>query len=73
MERFVEPSAEKFTDRMVFVEKSLDHSRDLVQQYRIFGVPTFVLIDSKGEEIGRFGFESSAESFEEKVSRLLSG
>jgi thioredoxin-related protein len=73
MARFVEPSAEKFDDRMVFVEKSLDHSRELVQQYRVFGVPTFVLIDSRGEEVGRFGFEPSPESFEEKVSKLLTG
>jgi thioredoxin-related protein len=73
MERFVEPSAEKFEDRMAFVEKSVDHSPELVRQYRIFGTPTFVLIDSKGEEVGRFGFEAGSEPFEEKISKLLPG
>lgn len=73
MERFVEPSAAKFQSKVAFVEKSVDHAPELVRQFRVFGTPTFVLIDPQGREVARFGYESTPESFEARLATALEG
>lgn len=73
MERFVEPSAAKFQGKMAFVEKDVDHSPDLIRQFRVFGTPTFVLLDAKGLEVARFGFERTPERFEAQLTKALGG
>jgi len=49
-----------FTDRLVFVEKSIGHDRSAAQRYGVRGTPTFVLIDETGGRISQFNFERRA-------------
>jgi thioredoxin-related protein len=71
MEPFAHEVMARYRDRVVFVEKSVDHDRDASLRYGIRGTPTFVLIDAGGNEILRFGFESTAEDFAQTVEQAL--
>ena len=72
MDPFVYETAGQFTERLVFVEKSVDHDRENAARYRIRGTPTFVLIDATGNEVGRFGYQRDGRSFASTISELLS-
>lgn len=72
MEPFTHETAKNFSDRMVFVEKSVDDDRGAASRYGIRGTPTFVLIDASGRELTRFGFQSTRESFARAVESALS-
>ena len=71
MEPWAHDVAARFTDRLVFVEKSVDHDRGAAQRYRVLGTPAFVLVDENGTEISRFGFLRSAESFSSTIEQSL--
>ena len=71
MEPYAFETAAEFSDRMIFVEKSLDHDRDAAGRYGVRGSPTFVLIEADGGELARFvGYRSEAD-FREAIGRLL--
>ena len=72
MDPFVYETAGQFGERLVFVEKSVDHDRENTARYRIRGTPTFVLIDATGDEVGRFGYQRDGQSFASTISELLS-
>ena len=47
---------DEFKDQVIFISYDVDApaSRDIVRQYRISGVPTFVILNDKQEVISRF-------------------
>jgi thiol-disulfide isomerase/thioredoxin len=57
----VERLREEFSDKLLFASYDIDApaSRDLVRQYRIVGVPTFIILDGQQNVVARFsgGFE----------------
>lgn len=73
MEPFAHKTANGFAEEVVFVEKAIDEEPDTAADYRVLGPPTFVLIDSTGEEIGRFGYQRDAASFEAAIRASLDG
>lgn len=45
---------------------NVDENEELVEQYHIKSVPTVVILDSEGEELGRFaGFKTKEQLLEE--------
>ncbi len=71
MEPFAHPTANGLADEVVFVEKAIDEEPDTAADYRVLGPPTFVLIDSRGEEVARFGHQRNAASFEQAIRAAL--
>lgn len=71
MEPFAHNTASQFTDRLVFVEKSVDHDRTAASRYGVRGTPTFVLVDAVGNEITRFHYQSSAAAFADIILSAL--
>lgn len=71
MEPFAHDTARQFSDRAVFVEKSVDEDRNAAAAYGIRGTPTFVLIDANGRELGRFGFQANAPAFSKAIESTL--
>ncbi len=71
MEPYAHPTAARFTDRLVFAEKSVDDDRGAATRYGVRGTPTFVLIDAKGREISRFGFQGNEQSFAAAIESAL--
>jgi thiol-disulfide isomerase/thioredoxin len=71
MDSFAHETANGFAARMVFVEKSVDDDRSAASRYGIRGTPTFVLIDARGKELGRFGFQSSSAAFAQTIEAVL--
>lgn len=71
MEPFAHPTASRFSERLVFLEKSVDHDRSAAVRYAVRGTPTFVLIDAAGREIARFGFQATAEAFAAAIEAAL--
>lgn len=71
MDPFVYETASRFTDQMIFVEKSVDHDRPAASRYGVRGTPTFVLVDAVGNEIARFHYQSSAASFADIILSAL--
>lgn len=74
----LEKLAKEYSDRVEFLPINADHSREVLEQYRIFGIPTVVTIRN-GKEVGRITgsqneagyralFESLAEGREVKMS-----
>jgi thiol-disulfide isomerase/thioredoxin len=57
----VEQLRQEFGDVVLFASYDVDASasRDLVRQYRVIGVPTFIILDSQQNVVARFtgGFE----------------
>ncbi|MFC1466545.1 MAG: thioredoxin family protein [Candidatus Brachytrichaceae bacterium NZ_4S206] len=52
----VQQLREEFEDEVIFLSYDVDApaSRDIVRQYRVTGVPTFVILNGKQEVISRF-------------------
>lgn len=71
MEPFAHEVASEFRDRLIFVEKSVDHDRNAAGRYGIRGTPTFVLIDDEGRELARFGFVRNAADFAAQIEASL--
>lgn len=73
MEPFAHETANGLTGEVVFVEKAIDEEPGIADDFRVLGPPTFVLIDAAGEEIGRFGYQRDAASFEAAIRAALEG
>lgn len=71
MDPFAYTTVGRFTDRMVFVEKSVTRDRGAASRYGIRGTPTFVLVDAAGAEIGRFFFQSNGTAFADSILTAL--
>lgn len=71
MESYANPTIEKFASRMAFAEKSVDHDRAATQRFAVRGTPTFVLIDARGQEIGRFLYQPNAAQMEKTLDTAL--
>ena len=71
MDPFAYTVATSFTDRLVFVEKSVDHDLSAASRYGILGTPTFVLIDENGSRVSQFSFQGTAESFAAAIEQGL--
>lgn len=70
MDSFAHQTAAAYATRFVFVEKAAD--RDVsAAKYRVSDTPTFVLIDARGTELARFGFEPDAQQFEAAIEAAL--
>lgn len=54
----------ELTEKYIIVKSDIDdeQSQILAQKFGVRGVPTLLLLDNKGEEIGRGGFMSSPET-----------
>ena len=72
MEPWAHATAAEFSDRLVFVEKSVDHDRDAAARYGVRGTPTFVLIDASGRSMGQFFFQQSKSGFRSAIEQALS-
>ena len=72
MQSYAYQTAQPFTSTMAFVEKGYDTggSGDF-GRYGVAGTPTFILIDAKGREIARFGFQDSAQRFAAAIQAAL--
>ena len=71
MDPFVLATVGRFTDRLVFVEKSVDHDRSAASRYGIRGTPTFVLVDAEGHEVARFHYQLSSANFAQVIEASL--
>ena len=71
MEPWALETAGQFSDRMAFVEKSVDHDRSAASRYGIRGTPTFVLIDDAGNEVVRFHYQGNAGDFQQAIEAAL--
>ena len=69
---FAQQVAATFRERMVFVEKATDRDTSAA----VLGVrdlPTFVLLDARGQEVGRFGFQPDAAALKSAIENALVG
>ncbi len=71
MEPFVLQTASGFSERMVFVEKSVDHDRSAARRFGVQGTPTFVMLDARGDQITRFFFQGDASGLAEVIEAAL--
>ncbi|BCX05767.1 MAG: hypothetical protein KatS3mg053_3705 [Candidatus Roseilinea sp.] len=62
---------EEFKDEVIFVSYDVDApaSRDIVRQYRVAGVPTFIILDGKQEVISRFSGGFGYADMKQKLER----
>lgn len=70
MESYVFKTAGKFAQQMVFLEKATDRDSS-AGMYRVATVPTFVMLDARGNELGRFGYPRDAGAFEGAIASAL--
>ena len=71
MEPYAHPTASRFAERMVFVEKSVDDDRSAAARYGVRSRPTLVLIDATGREINRFSFQPTGQAFAAAITSAL--
>ena len=71
MDPFIHGVGTAFDDRMVFVEKSIDHDRSAASSYGVRGTPTFVMLDAEGNEQSRFHFQRNAEDLRQAIETAL--
>ena len=71
MESFALQTASGFSERMAFVEKSVDHDRGAAGRFAVRGTPTFVMIDESGDEVARFFFQLDSNSLTEAIEAAL--
>ena len=71
MDPFVHSTASRFSERIAFVEKSVDHDRSAASSYGVRGTPTFVLIDASGNEVARFHYQSNEAAFAQVIESAL--
>ncbi|MEO6397345.1 MAG: thioredoxin family protein [Tepidiformaceae bacterium] len=70
MDDFAHRVAAQFTARLAFVEKAADRDTSAAR-LGVTEAPTFVLIDDRGQELERFGFERTQASFSARVEAAL--
>ena len=70
MEPYVFGTAGKFAQQMVFLEKATNRDSSAAI-YNVTTVPTFVMLDASGKELGRFGYEGDAGAFESAIAGAL--
>ncbi len=70
MEGFVEQTAQQFASSAVFVEKSTDRDAS-AQRYGVTSPPVFVLIDARGKELARFGYQATSAAFSTAITNAL--
>lgn len=63
--------AERFDGKVKFFKVNIDNIQDLPQEYFVQGVPTFLFLDSKGNEIDREVGAMSEDTLATKVDALL--
>ena len=71
MAPFAHQTASGYTDRLVFVEKSVDHDRPASGRYGVRGTPTFIMLDAAGTEVTRFHGAGDAASFAAAIEQAL--
>jgi thiol-disulfide isomerase/thioredoxin len=71
MEPFAHETASDYTDRLVFVEKSVDEDRSSTSRYGVGGTPTFIMLDAAGGEVTRFYGQRDAASFASAIDRAI--
>jgi thiol-disulfide isomerase/thioredoxin len=71
MDPYAFETAEGYAERMVFVEKSVDHDRGAASRYGVRGTPTFVMVDATGGEVARFHFQGNAQDFAAAIEAAL--
>ena len=71
MEDYIYDVAEQFSERMIFVEKSVNNDGGDSRRYGVIGTPTFVLLDATGGVIGRFGYQSGATALARAIDTVL--
>ena len=71
MAPFVHETASQYTDRLVFIEKSIDEDRDSSNRYGVRGTPTFIMLDAAGREVSRFHGQADAASFAFAIEQAL--
>lgn len=71
MEPYANATFKQFEDRLVFVEKSVDHDRPAASRYGVRGTPTFVLLDAQGKDVARFFYQPDAARLAQAVTRAL--
>ena len=64
MAPIVSPTVAKHSGQLALVEKDIDREPALASQFRIFGTPTFVLLDPTGREIGRLPPDNNPQRWE---------
>ena len=67
MQQFVAPTVAKHQDKLALVEKDVDREPALAQQFRVFGTPTFVLLDAQGREVGRVPADNNPTRWEQRL------
>ena len=72
MSPFVHETASAYTERLHFVEKSVDHDRQAAGRYGVRGTPTFVMLNAAGQEVVRFHGQPNAQSFALAIEQALS-
>ncbi len=70
MQSYANDSAAKFRDRLVFMEKSVDDDASDASRFHVRGTPTFVVLDAHGNEVSRFGFQTTAAAFEALLAQV---
>jgi thioredoxin-like negative regulator of GroEL len=57
--------------KVIFVSYDIDAaaSRDIVRQYRVSGVPTFLILDANQQVLSRFSGGFGYEAFKDKLER----
>jgi thiol-disulfide isomerase/thioredoxin len=71
MAPFAHETASGYTDRLVFVEKSVDEDRSSTNPYGVSGTPTFIMLYVAGSEVKRFHGQRDANSFGLQIKQVL--
>ncbi len=67
MSSFVAPTVAKHSARLGLIEKDIDREQPLVRQFRVFGTPTFVVLDPLGNELGRLPPDNDPQRWEQRL------
>lgn len=70
MSSFIAPTVAKHSDRLGLIEKDIDREQALVRKFRVFGTPTFVVLDPLGNELGRLPPDNNPRRWEELLLRV---
>lgn len=70
--KFAHTVAAEFRGRLVFIEKATDRDT-AAATLGVTAVPAFVLLDARGREMGRFGFQPDSVSLRAAITNALVG
>lgn len=71
MRPVMEELEKEYGDRIDFRYYDTSRERDLVQEYGIEYIPTFLFVDSSGRVVNRLVGRTSAETMREELEKLL--